>query len=255
MTNKNKIKIALDICMIFLFITFFDKNFVNMKFHMLSGIIFAVFILIHMFINRKWIISISKKLFDKKIKLRIKISYIVSFLLLISVGLIIVSGFYIILAPVNRKMFWKMIHYTFSYISIALIGIHLGLYWKWVMNMFKKLFKLNSQSKVRSQIAKFITLIILVGGLFMIHNKNYFTMMYSGINYISQNMIVEKENKETSSQEDHNNQNYAVVAKKSLFELVSVYGSIVSVFAIITYQADSLKGKNRVKTNTNKEIA
>ena len=50
MTNKNKIKIALDICMIFLFITFFDKNFVNMKFHMLSGIIFAVFILIHMFI-------------------------------------------------------------------------------------------------------------------------------------------------------------------------------------------------------------
>lgn len=43
--------------------------------------------------------------------------------------------------------------------------------------------------------------------------------------------------------------------KKSLFELVSVYGSIMSVFAIITYQADSLKGKNRVKTNTNKEIA
>ena len=128
-------------------------------------------------------------------------------------GLIIVSGFYIILAPVNRKMFWKMVHYTFSYISIGLIGIHLGLYWKWVMNIFKKLFKLNYQSKVRRQISKFITLIILVGGLFMIHNKNYFTMMYSGINYISQNIIVEKENEETSLQEDHNNQSYAVVEK------------------------------------------
>ncbi|MEG2867279.1 MAG: DUF4405 domain-containing protein, partial [Terrisporobacter sp.] len=67
-----------------------------------------------------------------------RISYIVSFLLLISILLILISGFKIMFAPVNRKVFWKMIHYTFSYISLGLITIHIGICWNKIKNMFKK---------------------------------------------------------------------------------------------------------------------
>ena len=73
MNKKNITKIILDIAMAVLFITFFKKNLISMKFHMISGIVFGIFILVHMLLNRKWITNISMRLFDKKIKFRTKL--------------------------------------------------------------------------------------------------------------------------------------------------------------------------------------
>ena len=147
MNKKNITKIILDIAMAVLFITFFKKNLISMKFHMISGIVFGIFILVHMFLNRKWIANISMRLFDKKIKFRT-----------ISIIAILFSGVYIIKAKTyDRVMFWKMVHFGASYLSIALIGIHIGLYWNWVMNIFKKAFKIKS-----SNVTKLISSLIIL---------------------------------------------------------------------------------------------
>ena len=61
MNKKNIIKFTLDIAMAILFITFFNKNLVSFKFHIIGGYVFAGFILWHMYLNRKWIKNISKK--------------------------------------------------------------------------------------------------------------------------------------------------------------------------------------------------
>ncbi|MBY6269133.1 DUF4405 domain-containing protein [Parageobacillus thermoglucosidasius] len=37
---------------------------------------------------------------------------------------------------------WRNIHHFFSAISIILVGIHLGLHWNFVSNMFKRMIKL-----------------------------------------------------------------------------------------------------------------
>ena len=133
---KNKIKLALDIVMAILFVTFFNKNLISFKFHIVSGLVFGLFILIHLILNRKWIVTMTKRLFDKKIKIKTKFSYVLSVLLLISIGYIIISGVMIMKAPnYDRVMFWKMVHFGASYLSLALIGIHIGLYWNRVMNM------------------------------------------------------------------------------------------------------------------------
>ena len=92
MNKKNIIKFILDIAMAVLFITFFNKNLISFKFHIIGGYVFAAFILVHMILNKKWIINISKRLFDKKLKLRVKISYILSLFLFISIFSIIASG-------------------------------------------------------------------------------------------------------------------------------------------------------------------
>lgn len=68
MNRKNIFKLILDIVMAVLFVTFFDKNFISFKFHILSGLVFGALILMHMFLNKKWIINISKRLFDKSLK-------------------------------------------------------------------------------------------------------------------------------------------------------------------------------------------
>ena len=98
MNKKNITKIILDVAMAVLFITFFKKNLISMKFHMISGMIFGIFILVHMLLNRKWIANIGMRLFDKKIKFRTKLSYVISLILFISIIAILFSGVYIIKA-------------------------------------------------------------------------------------------------------------------------------------------------------------
>ena len=65
MNKKNIIKFTLDIAMAVLFVTFFNKNLISFNFHIISGYIFGGFILFHLLLNRKWIINITKRLFDK----------------------------------------------------------------------------------------------------------------------------------------------------------------------------------------------
>ena len=85
MNKKNIFKIVLDIVMIALFITFFNKNLISFQFHIKSGMIFGALILVHIIVNRKWVVNITKRIFDKNLKARTRISYIISACLFILV--------------------------------------------------------------------------------------------------------------------------------------------------------------------------
>ena len=237
MNKKNITKIILDIAMAVLFITFFKKNLISMKFHMISGVVFGIFILVHMLLNRKWITNISMRLFDKKIKFRTKLSYITSLILFISIIAILFSAVYIIKAKTyDRVMFWKMVHFGASYLSIALIGINIGLYWNWVMNIFKKAFKIKS-SNVTKLISSLIVLVTLALGSYTIYTQNYFTKTYACIEYVAQH-IVPQDLEGGSSY-------YGESEKTSFIDVASTYGSIISVFSIVTYYSDKALKKSK----------
>lgn len=238
MNKKSIIKITLDIAMAILFITFFNKNLINIRFHAISGVVFGALILVHMFLNRKWIINISKKLFNKKIKLRVKVSYIISILLFISVVAIIASGMFMMKAHnYDRLMFWKMLHFGSSYISIALIGIHIGLYWNFVMNIFKKIFKIKNGNKIYKAVASICVILTLSLGIYTIYNQKYFLKINNTLSYVVEHIKpqdLERPEGGTYQKEE-----------LSFLALGTTYGSIMSVFAIGTYYSDSvLRRKN-----------
>lgn len=245
MNKKNIIKFTLDIAMAILFITFFNKNLVSFKFHIIGGYVFAGFILWHMYLNRKWIKNISKKLFDKKIKLRVKISYILSFILLISIFSIIVSGVMMMKAPnYDRMMFWKMLHFGASYLSIALIGIHLGLYWNFVMNMFKKIFKIKQGGNIAKIIINISVILVLSLGIYTTYKQDYLAKTTNTLKYVVQHIKPQ----DIEQPEDNGYKKESV----SFINLAATYGSIMSVFGIVTYYSD--KGiKSCSKSNLNKK--
>ena len=237
MNKKNITKIILDVAMAVLFITFFKKNLISMKFHMISGMIFGIFILVHMLLNRKWIANIGMRLFDKKIKFRTKLSYVISLILFISIIAILFSGVYIIIANTyDRVMFWKMLHFGASYLSIALIGIHIGLYWNWVMNILKKIFKIKS-SNATKLISSLIILVTLAFGSYTIYTQNYFTKTYTCIEYVVQHIVPQEL--------EGGNSYYGKFEKPSFMDVASTYGSIISVFSIVTYYSDKALKKSR----------
>lgn len=245
MNKKNIIKITLDIAMAILFVTFFNKNLISFKFHIRSGCIFGIFILIHIFFNRKWIVNISKRLFDKKLKLRVRISYIVSLLSLVSVILIIASGILMMNAPnYDRVMFWKMLHFGSSYLSIGLIGIHIGLYWNFVMNIFKRVFKIKNNNKVNRILAKICVVLVLVFGIYTTYQQEYFIKLNNTLTYVVQQ--INPQDLEQPKGEQYEKESALFVT------LVTTYGSIMSVFAIGTYYADSaIKRKNKSESYKN----
>ena len=67
MNKKNIFKIAVDIAMIALFVTFFNIGLLGFKFHVIGGIIFGALILVHIIVNRKWVVNITKRIFDKNL--------------------------------------------------------------------------------------------------------------------------------------------------------------------------------------------
>lgn len=144
--KKNIIKIILDVIMSVLLFLMYSKNVINISFHELGGLIVCGLFIIHMGLNRKWIVVISKRLFDKSLRTKTKIGYVVNLMLLISMSFIAVSGIMISKTLFNGAMngggFWKMGHYFASAMAIIFVGIHIGLHWSFIKNMFKKILKI-----------------------------------------------------------------------------------------------------------------
>ncbi|RPD94300.1 DUF4405 domain-containing protein [Aureibaculum marinum] len=110
----------------------------------LSFIILLPFLL-HLILNWNWIVTHSKKLFNRK-KRKIKFDYIFNWLLYIVMMVVTVSGIVIsestlLSIGINFTItpFWTMIHNTSATLFIVLLGIHLALHWTWIVNTYKKL--------------------------------------------------------------------------------------------------------------------
>ncbi len=158
--SLNIIKIVLDIIMSVLLVLMFNKNVISMEFHEIGGLIVCCFFLIHNLLNWKWIVAVSKRIFNKNLYFKLRFGYIIIFLLLISVALILISGIYIsktvFAGFFSSSINWKPIHYFSSACFLILVGIHLGLNWGFVIGMFKKYIK------VPTAIAKPISIILVI---------------------------------------------------------------------------------------------
>ena len=246
MNKKNIFKIAVDIAMIALFVTFFNIGLLGFKFHVIGGIIFGALILVHIIVNRKCVVNITKRIFDKNLKTRTRISYIISFCLLVTVCAILVSGICIMKATnYDRVMFWKMLHIGASYLSIALIGLHLGLYWNFVSNFFKKMFNIKNSGTMSIIIARIVVVAILVLGTYNLHTQGYFTKVNNTLSYAAQHIV--PQDIEAPEGGGH-------YKKESLsfLQLINVYGSMMGVFTIGTYYVDSAIKKNKKTAKNNK---
>lgn len=241
MNKKNYKKLILDIAMAILFVTFFNKDLINLRFHAMSGCIFMIFIIAHIFLNKKWVINISKKLFDKNLNLRIKISYILSILLFITIFVIMLSGIFMMKFKHQDKfIYYKMMHYGASYISIILIGIHIGIYWNFVRNTISKILKINIDVKLSKLLSKIAIILVLIFGIYNIYSQKYLSNLSNTITYVIENNNSSKI--ELNHKEIYGNDKY------DFGELIVIYGSIISVFSILTYKVDkSIKLSNKAK--------
>ncbi len=174
MNKKNLLKFLLDIGMVLVLVLMYNKRSVNMTFHELGGLILIGVMLIHVLLNYKWVITVTRKLFSKNIPVKTKIGYILNFLLLISFLLIGISGIMIskTLFHLNiRGGGWQTVHYTVSAVALILIGIHLGLHKEFLCCMTRKLLPLPK--KVGKIIGITLTSVIVIFGCYSLVTTSF----------------------------------------------------------------------------------
>lgn len=171
----NLIKIIFDIIISALLVLMFNKNVISLNFHEIGGLILLGCFLIHKLLNWKWIVEVSKKIFSKDLNFKLRFGYIIDILLLLAMVTILISGIFIskvlftwISSPGGN---WKVLHYFVSALSLILVGIHIGLHWRFVMGMLKKYVKLPA---LVARIASIVLVIaILLFGSYNIYSSNF----------------------------------------------------------------------------------
>jgi len=223
MKKINFIKIALDLIMGIVFSLLFNKNVLGgMNFHEIAGLAIGFAVLVHIILNWKWVKNVTLSIFSKKINLRTRIGYILNILLLFDMAVIIISGIFISKAlfpnlRIQNSFFNQGTHISASYIALALIGIHLGLHWKWAMNVFKKIIKVNQSSKILGYTTKAAAAVVLVFGIYSMISVNYISntmqmftaAQYGGVkpDFQFQQQVQNKNETSDSQQQSGNNSN------------------------------------------------
>ncbi|CAN7758916.1 DUF4405 domain-containing protein [Paenibacillus sp. LjRoot153] len=187
MKKINFVKFALDVVMGLLFVLFFNKNVLGgLAFHEIAGLFFAGAYITHILLNLGWVKRVTLKMFDRSLSWRVRGSYALNLLLLVSMTFIIVSGIMVshVVFPninVGNEGWFKMTHISVSFLVLALVGIHVGLHWQWVVNICKKMTNIKKSRAWMRYVAQGLTLIVLLFGLYQINQTSFVTHLKSSV--------------------------------------------------------------------------
>ena len=272
MKKINYIKFLIDIIMVLIFTLLFNKRIFVMSFHEIAGLAIGAVFLVHCGLNWKWIKGITLKFFNKNMTIKTRILYILDIILLINIAVIIISGVFISkVVFVNLGLihisYFKIIHIFAAYLSLMIIGIHLGLHWNWVIMIFKKIFKIP-QKNIISYLSKVIVLLVLVFGIYCFNSVGYMSKITINSTPKTENRsegeIKENEKRDfnyknegkslDNTQEDESsnikeNKNVGNSSKDfdknkgkdtSILKVITSNLGIISVFSIIAYYLEKL---------------
>ncbi|AEP01740.1 hypothetical protein BIZ35_07315 [Heyndrickxia coagulans] len=166
--EKNYAKFAIDLFMAIMFVLFFNKNVLGgLAYHEIAGLVFGVVFLTHVCLNLNWVKNVTLKMFDKRLPWKARGSYALNLLLLISMCFIIISGIIIsrVVFPninLGNEGWFKTTHISVSFLVLILVGVHVGLHWHWVVNVFKRMVHFKAKNKWAGYVAKVAATLILV---------------------------------------------------------------------------------------------
>lgn len=171
--KKNIVKMILDVSLAIAFVLLMNPRVFNgLPFHEIAGTVIGVAILVHIGLNYRWVINTTKKIFSSELPKKTRISFALNILLLVSMAAVIVSGILISRVlfsnvALEGNHFVREIHDLFANTTLALVGLHLGLHWQWIMGVSKKVFKAKDGTwRKGAFISSVLTFALLAGGMY-----------------------------------------------------------------------------------------
>jgi len=175
MTNKQKIKIAVDLVMTITLLLLMLFQITGQQVHEYLGIMMLCLFLEHNFLNRKWY----RPLFKGKYKFYRLVQTILNICILITMLGLGYSGMVMAqYAPFSISesiSLARRLHLACSYWSFVLMSVHIGMHLRQMMNIFKKYIHLKTNVL---KIIKLMIVIICLYGIYCFIQNNMMSYMF-----------------------------------------------------------------------------
>ena len=175
MTNKPKIKIAVDLVMTITLLLLMLFQITGQQVHEYLGIMMLCLFLEHNFLNRKWY----RHLFKGKYKFYRLVQTILNICILITMLGLGYSGMvmaqYVPFSISESISLARRLHLACSYWGFVLMSVHLGMHLRQMMNMFKKYIHLKTNVL---KIIKLMIVIICLYGIYCFIQNNMMSYMF-----------------------------------------------------------------------------
>jgi hypothetical protein len=142
--NRNKTNLIVDSAIFVAFLVAMAPHFSGMAIHEWLGIAFGAAIVAHLMLHWQWLVEVTKRFFGK-VQWSARMNYMLNALLFIDITLIIFSGLLIsevALPQIGLQLAvggaWRGLHKTSADLFLPLVGLHVALHWRWIVNMFKR---------------------------------------------------------------------------------------------------------------------
>jgi hypothetical protein len=141
---RGRVKLWLDIVLLGSFLLVSAPQATGVTVHEWFSFPFVVILLLHLLLNWDWIVRVSASFF-KRLRGEIRFSYLWNALLFMVTTVAFSSGLAISEAAlpalglaVKADPFWLVIHKVSANLLFPLIGIHLVLHWRWIVETVRK---------------------------------------------------------------------------------------------------------------------
>lgn len=174
MTNKQKIKIAIDLVMTITLLLLMLFQITGQQVHEYLGIMMLVLFLGHNFLNRKWYRHLfkGKYKFYRLVQTILNISILMMMLGLGYSGMVMAQ--YVPFSINGSISLARRLHLACSYWGFVLMSMHLGMHVRQMMNMFKKYTHLKTNDL---KIIKLMIVIICLYGIYCFIQNNMISYM------------------------------------------------------------------------------
>ena len=142
--NSTKLDVLVDAIIFLMFLIATDPRVTGIAIHEWLGLAFGAAIIVHLLLHWKWIVAVIKRFLSKQPG-QVRLNLLLNILLFIVATLLVFTGLMIsrvVLAPLglppNRDFFWRWLHNFATDASVIIVGLHLALHWKWIVNAFKR---------------------------------------------------------------------------------------------------------------------
>lgn len=140
--KRNRLKIAIDIVITAALLLLYNVHAdLGLVFHEWAGILIAIGFVLHVALSWSWVVGVTRKFLTTTPRARLL--YVVDVLVLVAMAWTIVGGVLIsrVATPMlaSHDPFWRVTHVPVSYLTLVLVGVHLGLHWEWVLRVVRKM--------------------------------------------------------------------------------------------------------------------
>lgn len=168
--SSNRVKITVDVVIALVLVLLYNTRTVTgLSFHEWAGIAIAAGFIVHVLLSWDWVVAVTTKLLGRTTP-RARWLWILDVAVLLAMTWTIVSGILIsrIAVPglASGDALWRITHIPVSWLTLLLIGVHLGLHWQWVLQVVRRLVGRGRATGATVVVLRVVAALVFAGGLY-----------------------------------------------------------------------------------------